>query len=226
MVVEIVAGEGGQDSRSFAGELMGAYTRYAKSRGLSAELLSDDPAHLSATFAGPRVWQAFRHEPGNHVVQRIPPNDRKGKRQTSVVAVMVLPLPRAADVRSLLPESELEWSAQCKGGPGGQHRNKSQTAVRMRHQPTGLSVFIDGRSQEQNKATARRVLSARVAELRATEQKDGYDGIRQRQWTGGSRGEKVRTYSFIDSFVADHRTGKRTGDIRSVMKGQLDLVIG
>lgn len=226
LVVEIVAGEGGEDSRQFAAELLGVYVRYAQAKGLDSELLADDPAHLTARFAGRGVWPAFRGEPGNHVVQRVPRTAKNGKRHTSLVAVMVLPLPKPTDARSLLPEAELDWKAQCKGGPGGQHRNKSQTAVRMTHGPTGLSVFIDGRSQQQNKETARRILSARVSELRAAVAADGYDGVRRGQWTGAGRGTKVRTYNFIDTFVADHRTGIRTADIKAVMKGRLDLVLG
>lgn len=91
LVLEIVAGEGGDDSRRFARELLGAYHKYAAARGLTATLLDDDPAHLVAEVAGPGAGRAFRHEPGNHVVQRVPHTERHGRRQTSVVAVMVRP---------------------------------------------------------------------------------------------------------------------------------------
>jgi peptide chain release factor 1 len=225
LLIELVAGEGGDDSRDFARELLAMYVHYGQSRGLAAELLADDDAHLTLRFSGRGVWAAFASEPGNHVVQRVPNNDRKGKRQTSVVAVMVLPLPPADRRVTLLPESELDIKFQPKGGPGGQHRNKTASACRMKHRPTGLSVFIDGRNQHQNRELAHRILSGRVEEIRRASDKSGYDSVRANQWTGAGRGEKVRTYNLLENRVTDHRTGRKTTNVKAVMKGELNLVL-
>lgn len=139
---------------------------------------------------------------------------------------MVLPLPpKTGGPVRLLPEAELDWKAQRGSGPGGQHRNKTDSAVRMTHRPTGLTVFIDGRSQHQNYDTARRILSVKAAELRDAATQAGYDSHRRRQWTGASRGTKVRTYNFIDSRVVDHRTGAKTTRVADVMRGRLELVL-
>lgn len=221
-----MAGEGGEDSRAFARELLAMYVHYGQARGLAAELLADEDSHLTVRFSGSGVWAAFRREPGNHVVQRIPDTGRQAKKQTSVVAVMVLPLPPVNGSIRLLPASELDVKFQPKGGPGGQHRNKTASACRMVHRPTKLSVFIDGRNQHQNKELAHRILSGRVDELRRAAERGGYDALRQGQWTGAGRGTKVRTYNLLESRVTDHRSGKKTSNVKAVMKGELGLVLG
>lgn len=224
MLVELHAGEGGGDAADWMHELAGVYARHAALAGLEAELLAAD-GPVVIRVAGPGAARAFAGEVGGHVVQRVPAGDRRGKRQTSVVAVMVLPLPPEGGGKAPpLPAGELDVTFQPKGGPGGQHRNKTASACRMVHRPTGLAVFIDGRQQHQNRELAHRILSQRVADRRAEAARRGYAGVREAQWTGAGRGAKVRTYNFIRNTVVDHATGRQTGDLKAVMKGHIELL--
>jgi peptide chain release factor 1 len=178
---------------------------------------------------GKNVWTAFKNEPGKHVVQRVPPTERSGRWQTSVISVAVLPLPPE---NKLVPlqEKDLEITTQTgKQKAGGQNVNKVASAVRMKHKPTGLSVFINGRDQGQNKKEALHVLTARVNQLRLDKTASDYDNLRTGQMKGigdklGGRGDKIRTYNFIKSRVVDHRLGVKTGNIKEVMKGNLTLL--
>lgn len=220
VLLEIHAGEGGRGSRLFAADLLAIYARYCQLQRLTAEVVSED-SPLALLVQGKGAARCLLPEVGQHVMQWVPPGE--GKRQTSLAAVMVLPLPKVTAAR-LLPESELTWKAQTAGGPGGQHRNKSATAVRMTHVPTGLSTYIDGRSQNQNYERARRILSARVAEASADRARTDRDSVRQSQWTGGDRGGKRRTYNLYDGRVHDHVTNVTTRDVKSVFKGRLELL--
>ena len=178
---------------------------------------------------GRNVWQAFKNEPGKHVVQRVPPTERSGRWQTSVISVAVLPLPPERALEPL-QEKDLEITTQTgKQKAGGQNVNKVASAVRMKHKPTGLSVFINGRDQGQNKKEALHVLTARVNQLRLDKNSSDYDNLRTGQMKGigdklGGRGDKIRTYNFIKSRVVDHRLGVKTGNIKEVMKGNLTIL--
>jgi peptide chain release factor 1 len=221
--LEIYAGEGGGDSRAFVYDLLGVYVRYGESCGLKAELQATEPGYASIRFSGARAAWHFRHEPGKHVVQRVPAGD---KRHTSVVSVAILPLPPSNQVPPLKLD-EVDITAQCGHGPGGQHQNKTASAIRAIHRPTGLSVFINGRDQHSNKREALRVLAARVGDSIRKTEKSAYDGLRRQQHGGGSRGgDKVRTYNFCEGRVVDHRLGSKTRNIKEVMKGRLGLLFG
>jgi len=224
--VEIRAGEGGTDSKLFVHDLFAAYVKYAASRGLKAELLDSSDGSATGRFWGHSAGSAFAFESGKHVVQRVPPTERNGRWQTSVVAVAVMPMPPRHELR-LLPESELEVSTLRGSGPGGQHRNKTESAVRIVHKPTRLQVFLDGgRSQHQNRAEAHRILSAKVAQHYGEQIQATYDAKRKAQVDGGGRGNKIRTYNFIKCRAVDHRTGKKTRDVQAVIeKGRFDLLI-
>jgi peptide chain release factor 1 len=173
---------------------------------------------MMAQICGPHAGRAFRHEPGKHVVQRVPPTESNGRRQTSVVSVGVLPIPPDNAVQAL-PEEELEITTTKGTGPGGQHKNKTESAVRIVHKPTKISVLIDGRDQHSNKREARRILTARVNEARNMAVNAEYAAFKRKQMGDGGRGDKIRTYNFIDSRVVDHRLGTKTGNIKGVMKG-------
>ncbi len=175
-----------------------------------------------ARIEGARAWSAFLGEPGNHVVQRIPPTEKRGRRHTSTVTVAVLPL--ASGVRVELADTEIRTKTQGGHGKGGQHQNKRDSAVRMQHLPTGIEVFINGRDQHQNRRLARKVLTERVNAQRAGATRAKQDAGRRAQIGSGSRGKKVRTYNFIDSRVVDHASGRRTHRIDQVMRGRFDLV--
>ncbi len=146
--------------------MFAAYLKYAEHLKLKSELLDASDGHITAKFTGAGVWDAFKNEAGKHVIQRCPPTERSGRRHTSVVAVAVLSLPPDKGYKPL-PEDELDIKTQNGHGPGGQHQNKTQSAVRMVvHKPTGLQVFINGRDQHGNRAEALRILTARVNEYK------------------------------------------------------------
>ncbi len=224
--MEIVFGEGGKDSKLFVTDLYDAYNKYGKAQGLACDLLSDDDGHIICKFVGRNAGQVFRYESGKHCVQRVPPTERNGRRQTSMVSVMVMPMPPDRELKPL-PDSELNIKFQTgKQKAGGQNVNKVASACRMVHTPSGLSVFINGRDQGANEKEARRILTARVNELRHNKEQRDYDQARKEQWGGGNRGNKVRTYNFIEHRAVDHRFNIKTKNVDAVIwKGQIDLLI-
>lgn len=188
------------------------------------EVLNWDHGHILAKVSGRGVFHAFRNETGQHCCQRVPPTERHGRRHTSVISVGVLPLRSENDAP--LRESEIEVTAQCgKLTCGGQHAQKNATAIRARHIPTGIVVFIQNeRSQRQNREEALRILAARVNDAKRAKEDAEYAEFRRKQLGDGRRGSKVRTYNFIDSRVADHQLGKKTTRIDEVMRGRFDLL--
>lgn len=223
IVVEIVSGEGGDDSKMFAAELASAYERYAKSAGLGVEVLAARDGHVRLGVTGESPWAMFRHEPGRHVCQRVPATESRGRVHTSLVSVAVM---SARPIPSPLREEDIEVETCGGHGPGGQHQNKTDSAVRMRHVPTGIVVFINGRSQHANRREARRVLVARVASAAREQAEKRQSEGRLAQTGGGRRGDKVRTYNFANGRVTDHRLGRKTRQIGRVMKGDFRLILG
>lgn len=187
--------------------------------------MNSEQGHVTLQISGEGAGKIFAGETGKHVVQRIPPTESNGRKQTSVVSVAVLPLPPEKNYRPL-PENELEIITQCgKQGAGGQHANKTASAVRAKHLPTGLNVFINGRCQKQNRKDAIKILTAKVNEQKNSGLQAGYNHMRRQSLGDGGRGSKKRTYNFMDSRVTDHATGKKTHKIEDVMrKGNLDLI--
>lgn len=224
-MVEILHGEGGQDSKLFVDDLYDLYVKYAGQKGLATEILDDGDGHVVFKVTGRKAGLAFLHEAGNHCVQRVPPTERSGRRQTSFVTVAVLPLPPERTFVPL-PERELDITTQTgKQKAGGQNANKVASAVRMVHKPTGMRVFINGRDQIQNRKEALRILTAKVNDARNNQTVEAYAAKKAEQMANRGRGSKIRTYNFIDNFVSDHRSGKDTRDVKSVMKGNLDLIL-
>jgi peptide chain release factor 1 len=225
LVVEIQAGEGGDDSKLFVSDLLAAYVKYARSQNLKAEILETGDGSATLGVQGQGVWKAFRHEPGIHCVQRVPPTESRGRWQTSMLSVAVLPvLDRSFEP---IPESEIEVKTQGGHGPGGQHQNKTESAVRVTHIPTKMTVFINGRSQHRNKLEAIRILTARVNRARLMAREAAHDADRRSQMGSGGRGAKVRTYNFIKHRAVDHRLGTKTNQVERVIgRGEFDLLIG
>lgn len=140
-----------------------------------------------------------------------------------MISVAILPLPDESKVKKL-PEAEVEIGYTTGTGPGGQHRNKTASCVRAVHKATGIVVVIDGRDQHHNKRQALRILAARVQARRQAEKDAAYGANRKAQWGGGGRGDKVRTYNFLESRAVDHRLGTKTSQIKEVMKGRFELL--
>lgn len=222
VLVEIQAGEGGQDSRIFVHELFSAYVRWAARLGLKAEVVEATDSRAAGHFSGPGAAAAFEHESGKHCVQRIPPTERSGRHQTSMVAVSVSLIQAKPSVQ--LRDADLDVTFQTGSGPGGQHRNKTQSACRARHKPTGLQVFIDGRDQHANRRLALRILASRVQALAKGKAHAAANERKRQHWDGGGRSNKIRTYNFLDSRAVDHRTGAKTRQVREVLKGRFDLL--
>lgn len=190
---------------------------------IKVELLSEDTGSVVAKFKGSAV-KIFLEEAGQHCIQRVPPTERNGRRQTSYVMVAVLPLPPANEIK-LLPESELTITTMRGTGPGGQHRNNTESCVRAVHTATGLSAVVDGRDQRSNKREAIKILSVRVATLLNSKTQGDYDAMRREQMGDGSRGSKIRTYNFADKRAVDHRTNKKTKAVDLVIgKGKFELL--
>ncbi len=223
-MIDIQFGEGGKDSKMFVDELASAYVKYAILCGLKSNILAVADGHITMNVKGKDAWKAFKHEPGKHVVQRIPPTESHGRRHTSTVSVAVLPI--SSNLPQSLEDKDIEIKTQGGHGPGGQHQNKRECAVRAIHKPTGLQVFINVRSQSQNKQEALRILSARVQALSAEKDKSKNSNLRQAQMGQGKRSGKVRTYNFIHGRVVDHVLGVKTRNIDGVMRGNFNLLLG
>jgi peptide chain release factor 1 len=223
LIVEIKSGEGGDDSKLFVHDLVSAYAKYAKSLKFKTEILTSGYGYATLKVIGKGVWKAFQHESGVHCVQRVPPTESKGRRQTSYLSVAVLDLP-PEKTQTPLPDKDVNIKAVNIGGPGGQHQNKTESAIRMTHKPTGFQVLINGRDQHSNKREARKILTAKVNQLKNSQKKADYNADRAKQRGTGGRGDKIRTYNFLESRVADHKTGKKTKNIKGVMRGDFSFL--
>lgn len=223
IVLDVCHGEGGDDSKLFVEELFSAYLKYARNLNFKAELLLSADGHMVAKLKGNGVGRAFQYESGKHCVQRIPPTESKGRKQTSMVSVAILPIPKKIDI--VIPDSDLNIEPVNLGGPGGQHRNKTLSDCRMTHIPTGTQVCIGGRDFHSNVREARQIICAKVAEKVRQEEHAKYSENRQSQMDGGGRGNKIRTYNFMEGRVVDHRLGTKTGNVKGVMKGQFELIL-
>lgn len=223
LVLEIQFGEGGEDSKIFVHELFSAYVRYSESLNLKVEIVDSTQGNVKAIITGKNAGKAFVNEPGKHVCQRVPPTEQKGRRQTSYVSVSVLPLEKQAKVQLL--DEDLDIEAVNLGGKGGQHQNRTMSGARVTHKPTGIQAVINGRKYHQNLSDALRIVSQRVNDKRLSEAREARSEARQGQMGGGSRGDKIRTYNFLQSRVTDHRLGTKTGNIKGVMRGRFELLL-
>lgn len=211
----MISGEGGDDSKLFAEQLFTAYLKYLDRNGLEAELEETGPKKFSFVCENPKAESLFDAEIGCHCVQRIPKNDRGGRKHTSYVAVVVT---RLHQQNGQMVESDLEESFQRGHGNGGQHQNKTSSAVRLKHRPTGLEVFINGRSQQGNRRTARMCLAGKIKRFLDS-------GIKPSEFAGAGRGDKIRTYNLADNRVTDHRTNAKVHHPDNILKqGKFELL--
>ncbi|HEX9780306.1 MAG TPA: peptide chain release factor 1 [bacterium] len=230
ILVEIRAGAGGQEASLFVGDLSRMYFKYAARVKLAVEPMHAHPSEaggfkeLVFGLSGPGAWARFRHERGVHRVQRVPATEAQGRIHTSTVTVAVLPEPEEVELPPVPPQ-ELQIDVYRSSGPGGQGVNTTDSAVRIRHIPTGLIVTCqDERSQLRNRDKALRVLRARLLE-RIQERSQAELAANRRQQVGtGERSEKIRTYNFPDRRVTDHRIGLTLHQLDAILEGNLDQV--
>jgi peptide chain release factor 1 len=232
VIVEVKAGEGGEESALFAGALLRMYLRYAERQGWQAEVLeaveSDLGGYKDVAVAvksrGGGVWRRLKYEGGVHRVQRVPVTESQGRVHTSVAGVLVLP--EAADVEVGIHPGDLRIDVYRSSGPGGQSVNTTDSAVRITHQPTGIVVACQNeRSQLQNKEQAMRILRARLLAAAQERAEREQADARRSQVRTVDRSERVRTYNFPQNRVSDHRVGYTAYNLDQVMDGDLDGVI-
>jgi peptide chain release factor 1 len=234
VLLEVKAGEGGQESALFAGDLLRMYTRYAERHGWKTELIDSTPSDLGgikdATLAvrgrpgGDSVWRGLQFEGGVHRVQRVPVTESQGRIHTSAAGVLVLP--EAEDVEVEINDSDLRIDVYRSSGPGGQSVNTTDSAVRITHLPTGIVVAMQNeKSQLQNKEAGMRVLRARVLAAAQEVQNAEASAARGAQVRTVDRSERVRTYNFPENRISDHRCGFKAYNLDQVLDGDLDAVV-
>ncbi|MBI4612124.1 MAG: peptide chain release factor 1 [Planctomycetes bacterium] len=229
-IIEIRAGTGGDEATLFAADLFRMYTRYADKRGWKVELMDASPSEVGGfkevVFAveGDGVYKALRYESGVHRVQRVPETEAHGRIHTSTSTVAVLP--EAEEVEIEIKQDDIRIDRFSAGGPGGQHVNKTQSAIRITHLPTGVVVQCqDERSQHKNLARAMRVLRTRLYEAMLERQETERSRERRSQIGTGDRSEKIRTYNFPENRVTDHRIKFTLHRLEGVLLGNLDEVL-
>ena len=229
-VLEIRAGTGGDEAGLFAAELYRLYTKYAEGRGWKIQPMSSSMSDRGGfkevifLITGQEVYKQLKYESGVHRVQRIPVTEANGRIHTSTVTVAVLP--EAEDVDVSIDPQDLDISVQRASGPGGQGVNTTDSAVRIVHKPSGLTVYCaDDRSQIKNKARAMAVLRSRLLKLKEDDEKAKYAAQRRTQIGTGDRSERIRTYNFPQNRMTDHRIGLTLYSLPAVMEGNIDPII-
>jgi peptide chain release factor 1 len=239
VIMEIKAGEGGEESALFAGDLFRMYSRYAERKGWTVEVIDSAPTELGgfkevslaikskgAVQAADGVWAHLKYEGGVHRVQRVPVTESQGRIHTSAAGVMVMP--EADDPTEVeLDPNDLRVDVYRSSGPGGQSVNTTDSAVRITHVPTGVVVSCQNeKSQLQNKEQAMRILRSRLLAMRAEAEAQAQADARRAQVRTVDRSERIRTYNFPENRVADHRTGFKAYNLDRVLDGDLDDVVG
>jgi peptide chain release factor 1 len=227
VIIEIRAGTGGDEASLFAGELARMYTRYAQAKGFEVDILSanenDNGGFKEVTLEvkGRGAFSALKYESGVHRVQRVPATEAAGRIHTSAATVAVLP--EAEEIEIEIRAGDLRVDIFRARGPGGQSVNTTDSAVRLTHVPTGVTVSCqDEKSQLQNKERALRILRARLFDLEQAKQDEERGAARRTMVGSGDRAQKIRTYNFPQNRVSDHRIGLTSHRIAEVMEGELD----
>lgn len=230
VIMELRAGTGGEEAALFAADLYRMYSLYAAARGWQVELMNANETELGGyreivfSIEGEKVFSRLKFESGIHRVQRVPVTDSQGKIQTSAVTVAVLP--EADEVEIRIDPKDLKIDTFRSSGAGGQHINKTESAIRITHLPTGLVVECqDERSQYKNKDRAMKILRSRLLEQAEQAQNDSIAADRRRQVGSGDRSGRIRTYNFPQNRVSDHRIELTLYRLDAVMNGELDLLI-
>ena len=218
---EIRSGEGGDDAKLFIEDMTRMYTSYFRRKNIAFEPLDKSDSSMTLRVEG-ELEELLQYEPGVHRVQRVPPTETRGRRHSSTITVAVLPL-ETGKVR--LDPADIKITTFRGPGPGGQHRNTSDTAIRARHLPTGIEVSVSrGRSQHRNKEDALEILRGRVLFQQKLSEQDREQSVRRKQIGKCGRAEKIRTYNFIENRVKDERLKKPLYKLDRVLAGDLDLL--
>ena len=230
VIVEIRGGVGGEEAALFAGDLFRMYARYAERQGWRVDIVDSNATtiggfkEISFTVDGSGAYSKLKYESGTHRVQRVPVTESSGRIHTSAVTVAVLPEAEEVDVE--INPADLRIDTYCASGAGGQYVNKTESAIRITHLPSGIVVQCqDEKSQLKNKEKAMRVLRARVKDLAVREQNEAIAADRKNQVGSGDRSERIRTYNFPQGRVTDHRINLTLYKLESVLNGDLDEII-
>ena len=230
VIMEIRAGAGGEEAALFAGDLFRMYQRYAERQGWRTEVMAATESDLGGfkevifAVSGRGAFSRLKYESGVHRVQRVPVTEAGGRIHTSTATVAVLP--EAEEVEVQIDPDDLEIDTFAASGPGGQHVNKTESAVRITHKPTGIVVTCqDERSQHKNRARAMKILRARLLDHYTRRQQEELSQQRRSQVGTGERSEKIRTYNFRENRVTDHRIGLTLYRLQEIMDGDLDELL-
>jgi len=230
VIVEIRAGAGGEEAALFAGSLFRMYSRYAERRRWKSEILDSNPTELGGfkeivfSIEAKGAYSRLKFESGVHRVQRVPATEAGGRIHTSTATVAVLP--EADEVEVDINPGDLQVDTYRSGGAGGQHINKTESAIRITHIPTGIVVTCqDERSQHKNRDKAMKVLRSKLYELAFEQQSSEVAQARKNQVGTGDRSERIRTYNYPQGRVTDHRIGLTLYKIESILDGDIDEII-
>ncbi len=232
VILEVKAGEGGDESALFAGDLLRMYLRYAERQGWKTEILDATPSDLgghkdvsvAVKAKNSGVWRRLKYEGGVHRVQRVPATESQGRIHTSAAGVLVLP--EAEEVDVTIDPNDLRIDVYRSTGPGGQSVNTTDSAVRITHVPTNTVVSCQNeKSQLQNKEAAMRILRARLLAQAIEEQQAAASAERRSQVRTVDRSERIRTYNFPENRISDHRVGYKAYNLDQVLDGDLDALI-
>jgi len=230
IILEIRAGTGGDEAALFAMDLYKMYSRFAQSKGWSQNIIDSSPTPIGGLkeiiieINSEEAYNLLKQEGGVHRVQRIPKTEKSGRIHTSTATVAILPKVEEAEIK--INPADLKIDTARSSGPGGQNVNKVETAVRITHLPSGITVFCQTqRSQSQNKEKALEILRAKLYETKQKEQISQIEEQRRVQIKGGERSDKIRTYNFPQNRVTDHRIGKSWHNLEEILDGKLGPII-
>ena len=228
--MEIRGAAGGDEANIFAGDLYRMYTRYAEKNNWKIEVLHEIEgsaggySQIEFMIRGENVYSKLKFESGSHRVQRVPVTEAGGRVHTSTATVAVMPEYEQVDID--LDPKDIRVDVYRSSGAGGQHINKTSSAVRMTHLPTGIVVAMqDQRSQQQNREKAMQILKSRVYDYYESQNRDQYDAKRKESVGTGDRSERIRTYNYPQNRVTDHRIGLTLNKLDRIMNGELDEII-